>query len=110
MLGCLAVNNPYVMKAWAKSYPESKHVKFFSDNLACIKTLGFELDISNRGFGIRSQRFADLLIDDLKVEVANVESSGSSKFPALKTCSRLSDCLSCLATDLLFVICTAKMC
>ncbi|XVF26785.1 hypothetical protein REPUB_Repub14bG0048600 [Reevesia pubescens] len=42
---------------------------------AYIKTLGLELDVSGRGFGIRSQRFA-LLIDDLKVKVAKVESAG----------------------------------
>ncbi|XP_007024217.2 PREDICTED: peroxiredoxin-2B isoform X2 [Theobroma cacao] len=73
------INDPYVMKAWAKSYPENKHVKFFSDSSAAyIKTLGLDLDVSDRGFGVRSQRFA-LLIDDLKVKVVNVESGGQFK-------------------------------
>lgn len=67
------------MKAWAKSYPENMHVKFLSDSSgAYVKTLGLELDVSDRGFGIRSQRFA-LLLDDLKVKVANVESGGQFK-------------------------------
>ena len=79
ILWCLAVNDPYEMKAWAKSYPENKHVKFFSDSSATyIKTISLELDVSDRGFGIRSERFA-LLIDDLEVKVANVESGGQFK-------------------------------
>ncbi|MBA0807559.1 hypothetical protein Gohar_023358 [Gossypium harknessii] len=75
----ISVNDPYVMRAWGKSYPENKHVKFLSDSSgAYVKTLGLELDVSDRGFGIRSQRFA-LLLDDLKVKVANVESDGQFK-------------------------------
>ncbi|OMO54044.1 Thioredoxin-like protein [Corchorus capsularis] len=53
--------------------------KFFADSSAAqVKTLGLELDFSSRGFGIRSERFA-LLIDDLKVKVANIESGGQLK-------------------------------
>ncbi|KAG8494726.1 hypothetical protein CXB51_012258 [Gossypium anomalum] len=75
----ISVNDPYVMRAWGKSYPENKHVKFLSDSSGTyVKTLGLELDVSDRGFGIRSQRFA-LLLDDLKVKVANVESDGQFK-------------------------------
>ncbi|KAE8688570.1 Peroxiredoxin-2C [Hibiscus syriacus] len=75
----LGVNDPYVMKAWAKSYPENKHVKFLSDGSAAyIRSLGLELGGSDRGFGIRSERFA-LLLDDLKVKVANVETGGQLK-------------------------------
>ncbi|XWS11945.1 hypothetical protein CRYUN_Cryun37aG0048500 [Craigia yunnanensis] len=67
----ISVNDLYVMKAWAKSYPENKHVKFFSDSSATyIKTIGLELDVSDR--------FA-LLIDDLEVKVAKVESGGQFK-------------------------------
>ncbi|XP_039005816.1 peroxiredoxin-2-like [Hibiscus syriacus] len=75
----LSVNDPYVMKAWAKSYPENKHLKFFSDGSAAyMKSPGLELDGSDKGFGIRSERFA-LLVDDLKVKVANMETGGQLK-------------------------------
>ncbi|GMI91818.1 thioredoxin-dependent peroxidase 1 [Hibiscus trionum] len=75
----LSVNDPYVMKGWAKSYPENKHLKFFSDSSAAyIKSLGLELDVPDKGSGIRSERFA-LLLDDLKVKVANVETGGQLK-------------------------------
>ncbi|OIT34474.1 peroxiredoxin-2b [Nicotiana attenuata] len=63
-------------KAWAKTYPENKHVKFLADGSAkYTNALGLELDLAEMGLGILSRRYA-LLIDDLQVKVANVESGG----------------------------------
>jgi len=71
-----AVNDPFVMKAWAKTYPENKHVKFLADGSGnYTKALGLELDLTEKGLGIRSRRFA-LLADNLKVTVANIEEGG----------------------------------
>ncbi|XP_073052323.1 peroxiredoxin-2B-like [Primulina eburnea] len=73
---CISVNDPFVMKAWAKTYPVNKHVKFLADGSGKYTTsLGLELDLSEKGLGIRSRRFA-LLVEDLKVTIANVESGG----------------------------------
>ncbi|GFQ05981.1 peroxiredoxin-2b [Phtheirospermum japonicum] len=73
---CISVNDPFVMKAWAKTYPENKHVKFVADGSAAYtRVLGLELDLSDKGLGVRSRRFA-LLVEDLKVKVANIESGG----------------------------------
>ncbi|CAA7397361.1 unnamed protein product [Spirodela intermedia] len=73
---CISVNDPFVMKAWAKSYPENKVVKFLADGSGTYThALGLELDLSDKGLGTRSRRFA-LLVDDLKVKVANVEEGG----------------------------------
>ncbi|PIN08133.1 Alkyl hydroperoxide reductase/peroxiredoxin [Handroanthus impetiginosus] len=73
---CISVNDPFVMKAWAKTYPENKHVKFLADGSGTYtRALGLELDLSEKGLGVRSRRFA-LLVEDLKVKVANVESGG----------------------------------
>ena len=64
------------MKAWAKTYPDNKDVKFLADGSATYThALGLELDLSEKGLGTRSRRFA-LLVDDLKVKVANVEAGG----------------------------------
>lgn len=64
------------MKAWAKTYPENKAVKFLADGSGTYThALGLELDLSDKGLGTRSRRFA-LLVDDLKVKVANVEEGG----------------------------------
>ncbi|KAL0333889.1 UNVERIFIED_CONTAM: Peroxiredoxin-2 [Sesamum angustifolium] len=71
-----AVNDPFVMKAWAKTFPDNKHVKFLADGSATYtRALGLELDLSEKGLGIRSRRFA-LLVEDLKVKAANIESGG----------------------------------
>uniref|UniRef100_A0A5B6Z6G0 Glutaredoxin-dependent peroxiredoxin n=1 Tax=Davidia involucrata TaxID=16924 RepID=A0A5B6Z6G0_DAVIN len=73
---CLSVNDPFVMKAWAKTYPETKNVKFLADGSATYThALGLELDLGEKGLGIRSRRFA-LLVDDLKVKVTNTETGG----------------------------------
>ncbi|GAB2293523.1 thioredoxin peroxidase Tpx1 [Dionaea muscipula] len=73
---CISVNDPFVMKAWAKTFPENKDVKFLADGSATYTySLGLELDLAGKGLGTRSRRFA-LLVDDLKVKVANVESGG----------------------------------
>lgn len=70
------MNDPFVMKAWAKTYPDNKDVKFLADGSAAYThLLGLELDLKEKGLGTRSRRFA-LLVDDLKVKVANLEEGG----------------------------------
>lgn len=70
------MNDPFVMKAWAKTYPENKHVLFLADGSGTYtRALGLELDLSEKGLGIRSRRFA-FLAEDLKVKVANIEEGG----------------------------------
>lgn len=72
----LAVNDPFVMKAWAKTYPDTKFVKFLADGSGkYTHALGLELDLTEKGLGVRSRRFA-AVIDDLKVQTINVESGG----------------------------------
>ncbi|PWA36921.1 thioredoxin-like fold protein [Artemisia annua] len=52
------------------------NVKFLADGSATYThALGLELDLNEKGLGIRSRRFA-LLVDNLKVVVANIESGG----------------------------------
>nr|KYP66959.1 Peroxiredoxin-2B [Cajanus cajan] len=73
---CISVNDPFVMNSWAKTFPENKHVKFLADGAAkYTHALGLELDLTEKGLGVRSKRFA-LLVEDLKVKVANVEKVG----------------------------------
>lgn len=64
------------MNAWSKTYPDNKHVKFLADGSAkYTRALGLELDLSEGGLGARAKRFA-ILVEDLKVKVANIEESG----------------------------------
>ncbi|KAG0455288.1 hypothetical protein HPP92_024253 [Vanilla planifolia] len=73
----ISVNDPFVMKAWAKTYPENKHVKFLADGSASYtKDLGLELDLNEKGLGLRSRRYA-ILVEDLTVKAANIEEAGA---------------------------------
>ncbi|XP_031485405.1 peroxiredoxin-2B-like [Nymphaea colorata] len=72
----ISVNDPFVLKAWAQTYPHNKHVKFLADGSAAYThALGLELDLTEKGLGVRSRRFA-LLADNLEVKLANIEEGG----------------------------------
>ena len=70
---CLAVNDVFVLAAWAKEQGITDQVTMLADGSAALtKALGLELDLTARGLGVRSQRFAlvatDGVIDYLAVE------------------------------------------
>lgn len=73
---CLAVNDAFVMGAWAKDQKTAGKVRMMADGSAeYVKKLGLELDLTARGMGIRSQRFS-LLAEDGVVKSLNVEQPG----------------------------------
>lgn len=73
---CMAVNDAFVMGAWAKSQNIGPEITMLSDGSAQFtKALGLELDLVSRGLGVRSQRFA-LVADDMKVTHLAVEKPG----------------------------------
>jgi peroxiredoxin (alkyl hydroperoxide reductase subunit C) len=73
---CLAVNDAFVMGAWAKSQDIGPEIMMLADGSAQFtKALGLELDLVARGLGVRSQRFA-LVADDMKVTYLAVEKPG----------------------------------
>lgn len=75
-IACVAVNDPFVMGAWAKDQTVGDRILMLSDGMATFtKSLGLELDMSKRGLGIRSSRYA-MVVDDGVVTVLNVEEPG----------------------------------
>ncbi len=75
-IACVAVNDAFVMDAWAKQQGvEGKVVMLADGSGTFIKALGLELDLMARGMGMRSQRFA-LVAADGKVTHLNVEQPG----------------------------------
>ena len=73
---CMAVNDAFVMGAWAKSQGVGSDMIMVADGSATFtKALGLELDLMARGLGIRSQRFA-LVADDMRVTHLAVEKPG----------------------------------
>jgi peroxiredoxin len=73
---CMAVNDPFVMGAWAKEQGVGDGIVMLADGSATLtKAMGLELDLIGRGLGIRSQRFA-LVAEDGKVTHLAVEPPG----------------------------------
>lgn len=75
-IACLAVNDQFVMGAWARQEGVGDGVLMLADGSgAFTKALGLELDLTARGMGVRSQRFA-LVANDGVVERVAVEKPG----------------------------------
>lgn len=78
-IACTAVNDPFVMGAWAKSASAEKTVTMLADgNGDFVKAIGLEMDGSKFGLGTRGQRFS-MIVDNGVVEQLNVEAPGDFK-------------------------------
>ena len=76
-IACLSVNDAFVMGAWGKDQGVGDAVLMLADGSAALtKTLGLELDLTGRGFGLRSQRYA-MIVDDGVLTALNVEAGGA---------------------------------
>jgi peroxiredoxin len=74
---CLAVNDVMVMAAWAREHGATGKISMVSDGLCeFTRAVGLEQDLSDRGFGMRSKRYA-MLIEDGKVADLQVEPPGA---------------------------------
>lgn len=73
---CVAVNDGFVMAAWGKDQGAIGKIRFLGDGSAIwTRALGLELDLGQRGMGMRMQRFS-MLLDDGVVKQLNVEGPG----------------------------------
>jgi len=73
---CVSVNDAFVMNAWGRDLQTGGKVRMIADgNAQFCQALGLVLDLTGRGMGVRSQRYA-MLIDDGMVKSLNVEVPG----------------------------------
>jgi len=73
---CLAVNDAYVMQAWARAQQVPPGLLMLADgNASFTRALGLELDGSAFGMGLRARRFA-LYAEDGVVRALQVEAPG----------------------------------
>jgi peroxiredoxin len=78
-VACTAVNDAFVMAAWAKQGGAEGKVTMLSDgNGAFVKALGLDADFTKFSMGARGQRFS-MLVDDGVVKQLNVEQPGEFK-------------------------------
>ena len=76
-IACMAVNDPFVMEAWGKDQAVGDNVMMLADGSAAFtKELGMELDLVDRGLGVRSQRFA-LIVDNGTVTEVLLDDGGA---------------------------------
>lgn len=74
-IACTAVNDPFVLEAWAKAN-DAQGITMLSDGNAEFATaLGLDMDGTKFGMGRRSQRYA-MIVNDGKVESLHVEAPG----------------------------------
>jgi peroxiredoxin len=74
-IACIAVNDVFVMSAWAKERQADKIMMLGDGNADFVKAIGLELDRVKEGMGIRSQRYA-MLVENGVVKALNVEKPG----------------------------------
>ena len=75
-IGCVSVNDAFVMGAWAREQKTGAKVRMLADGSADFtKATGLTLDLTTRGMGLRSNRYS-MLIKDGKVAALNVEGPG----------------------------------
>jgi peroxiredoxin len=73
---CLAVNDAFVMGAWARDQKTAGKIRMLADGSAAYtKALGLELDLTARGLGVRCRRFS-MLVDNGVVKTLNLEAPG----------------------------------
>jgi glutaredoxin/glutathione-dependent peroxiredoxin len=73
---CLSVNDAMVMGAWGKDQKVGNKVRMMADGSAlCTKAMGLDVDLTERGMGVRSQRYS-MLVEDGVVKVLNLEQPG----------------------------------
>ena len=73
---CLSVNDAFVMGAWGEQHNVEDRVMMIADGSAEFAlAVGLELDQTQIGRGMRSQRYA-MLVNDGIVELLNVEAPG----------------------------------
>lgn len=76
---CVSVNDPFVMGAWGRDLKAAGKVRMMADGSAAFaKATGLTLDLTEKGLGLRSQRYSLLAVNGI-VKALNVEEGGGFK-------------------------------
>lgn len=74
-IACMAVNDAFVMDAWAKSQNAEEVLMLADGNAEFTRAIGMEMDASGFGMGTRCKRLA-MIVDDGVVTHIAVEPAG----------------------------------
>jgi peroxiredoxin len=86
-IACVAVNDMFVMDAWAKERGVAGRILMLADgNGEYARKLGLELDAAKFGMGVRCKRFSMIVADGV-VETLNIDEGKYNLTGAEATCS-----------------------
>ena len=84
-IACLSVNDAFVMGAWGKDQGVGDKVLMLADGSGKLtKAMGLELDLIERGLGLRSDRYA-MIVEDGVVTLLNREAPGAFEVSSAET-------------------------
>jgi peroxiredoxin len=79
---CVSVNDAFVMGAWARDQGTAGKVRMLGDGGAVFtRSIGLDQDLTARGMGVRSKRYA-MVVDDGVVDWIGVEEGGQFEVSA----------------------------
>jgi len=74
---CISVNDPYVMDAWGKIHNVQGKIIMLGDYKGDFtKSIGAEINLNNKGLGIRSSRYTMLVENGNIVKIFEEETAG----------------------------------
>ncbi len=77
-VACTSVNDAFVLAQWAKDSGATGKIAMLADGSADFaKKIGLEIDLTARGLGVRSKRYA-MAVENGVVKVLNIEESPGS--------------------------------
>jgi peroxiredoxin len=80
---CVSVNDPNVMKAWGDNQNVKNKILMIADPFyKFTKLIGAEIDRSEKGLGIRSNRYTMLVEDEIVKKIREEEDAGTCKISA----------------------------
>ena len=88
-IACISVNDAFVMGAWGKDQNVGDKVMMLADGSAeFTKAAGLELDLVDRGMGVRCQRFS-MIVDNGVIQSINIDEGSFDKTSAEQALSDL---------------------
>ena len=80
---CISVNDPFVMDAWGKIHNVQDKIFMVGDSKGDFtKNIGAELNLTNRGLGVRSSRYTMLVEKGSVLKISEEEVAGKCEVTA----------------------------
>ena len=80
---CISINDPFVMNAWGKIHNVGNKILMVGDSKGDFtKNIGAELNLTNRGLGVRSSRYTMLVEKGSVLKISEEEVAGKCEVTA----------------------------